>query len=298
MKFGVALYNWEPFSYNIKVYEEVAAEAERLGYDSLLITDHFMRPHAEGHLEPRRHTTHEAWSLLAYLAAKTSTIRLGTVVSPIPLRQPQLLAKTVATVDLLSGGRTILGVGPGWDQAEFEGYLGHYPSNRQRVEMTEEGVTLIRKLWREPEVNFEGKYYRAKNAVLEPKPIQRDGPPIWFGAIRDKMLEVTAKLGDGWIPGRAVGATLEHYRQSVPKLREFSAKYNRTKPLTYALMGYFIDPRTTVPLPAIGPIDKAAELIEQYREAGCEYVSAMFFPAERYIEMMRDFAENIVSSFT
>ncbi|PSN99825.1 hypothetical protein B9Q05_11225 [Candidatus Marsarchaeota G2 archaeon ECH_B_1] len=296
VKFGVLMFNWEPFSYNPKMYEQVATKAEALGYDSFFVTDHFMRPHAEGKIEPKRHSTLEAWSLLSYLASKTKLIRLGTCVTPIPLRSPQILAKTVATVDILSEGRVILGVGPGWDQQEFEAY-GTWYDHAVRVEMTKEGVELIKKLWTQDVVNYEGKYYKAKNAVLEPKPVQSGGPPIWFGAIRDRMLKLAAELGDGWIPGRAVGATLEHYAKSAPKLREYLNRLGKTK-FTFGVMGYFIEKGASTALPAIGYIDEAVKLIEEYKKNGCEYLVASFFPVEKYMELMTRFWKEIVPSFS
>src|SRR5437867_12972232 len=105
---------------------------------------------------------------LTYLAAKTEKIRLGTLVTPIPFRPPGMLAKTVSTLDLLSNGRTTLGVGAGWSQTEFEGYSEWNP-NKIRLDKTREGVELILKLWTQEKVVVNGKFYHANGAVLDLK---------------------------------------------------------------------------------------------------------------------------------
>ncbi len=295
MKFGVLAFNWEPFSYTPKLYSELALEAEKLGFDSFFVTDHFMRPHAED-VATRQHSTLEAWTLLAHLAAKTNTIRLGSCVTPMPLRRPQILAKMVATVDVISEGRVILGAGAGWDRREFEVYAGEYRGDRERVEMTRESIRLIKRLWTDEEVTFEGKYYKAENAVLEPKPVQKGGPPIWMGAIHPKMLRLTAEVADGWIPGRAVGASLEYYEKAAPTLKGYAKTAGRE--LTYAVMGYFVAEGAPTALPAIGPMSMASELVQKYRDFGCEYLVAVFFPIQNYIPMMKKFAEEVVPSFS
>ncbi len=297
MKFGICLFNWEPFSYTPKLYAELASEAEGLGYDALFVTDHFMRPHATGDLSGKQHSTIEAWTLLAHLASKTSIIKLGTCVSPVPLRRPQVLAKMAATVDVLSEGRVILGAGAGWDQAEFEAY-GEWHTDGERVRMTREGLQLIRKLWTEDCVNFEGEFYKAKNAVLEPKPVQKNGPPIWTGAIKDRMLQLTAELADGWIPGRAVGATLDYYREAAPRLNGYIKRLGGGRRISFGVMGYFLGPGASASLPAIGAMARASELIQTYKDYGCQYLAAVFFPLPKFKEMMKTFAKEIVPSFT
>lgn len=297
LKFGICTYNWEPFSYKPKIYEDLAIDAERLGFDSFFVTDHFLRPHAPRDIKVSQNATIEAWTLLSYLAAKTRTIKLGTAVTPMPLRKPEILAKMVASVDVLSEGRVILGVGAGWDQPEFEAY-GQWYSAGERVARTREGIELVKKMWTEGMVNYDGTYYKARNVVCEPKPVQMGGPPIWLGAIHDRMLKLTGNLADGWFPGRAVGATVEHYAQAVPKIKEEAKIAGRKDQITLGLMGYFVEPTASLALPAIGTTDKASELIQKYGELGCEYIAVMFFPVEKFQEMMRSFAKNIVPSFT
>jgi len=166
---------------------EVIKKADSLGIDGFVLPDHYMSPQCN--------ETLEAWVTLAYFAAITDHIRLGTLVTPIPLRSPQLLAKMTSTVDILSKGRSFLGVGAGWYKEEFEGY-SEWDEPTTRVEKVDEGVALIKKLWTEPVVDFQGKYYRAKGAVLLPKPMQKPHPPIWFGGKGIKMQKLAGKYAD------------------------------------------------------------------------------------------------------
>ena len=117
---------------------DVAVAAEEAGFYGFLSWDHYMLPDSS--------ETLDAWSILSYLAGQTSRIKLGTVVTPLPFRPPSQLAKIVSTVDLLSGGRTILGVGAGWHRPEFDGFSEWLPT-RERVAQTSEALELITTLW-------------------------------------------------------------------------------------------------------------------------------------------------------
>jgi len=165
--------------------------AEEAGLDSFLVWDHYMLPQTS--------RTLEALALLGYLAGRTERIRLGTCVTPLPLRPPGVLAKTVATLDVVSGGRIILGVGAGWHRPEFEAY-SEWLDDAARVDKTEEALRLLIDLWTKPNVSFSGRYYRVRDAALEPKPVQRPHPPLWFGTVRRRMLRLMVEFGSGWIP--------------------------------------------------------------------------------------------------
>jgi len=175
-----------------KLIEKLAIEAEKAEYDYFLVTDHFMLPNSNNHID--------VWSFLPYLAAKTESIRLGTAVTPLPFRPPAMFAKMVATTDYLSGGRVILGVGFGWYQPEFEAYAKWY-SNRERIAVSLETIDLMKRLWTEPGlVDYNGKYVHATAAGLEPKPIQKPFPPIWWGGHLPVSLRTAGKYADGWMP--------------------------------------------------------------------------------------------------
>ncbi len=137
--------------------------------------------------------TLDTWTVLSYLAAKTRRLMLGTLVTPVPFRPPGILAKMVATLDVITSGRAILGVGAGWSQTEFQGY-SEWTDGKTRVDKTEEGVQLILKLWHEDKVDFHGRYYKAQGAVLEPKPVQKPHPPLLFGGSSPRMLRLAGRV--------------------------------------------------------------------------------------------------------
>jgi probable F420-dependent oxidoreductase len=150
--------------------------------------------------------------LLTYAAALTERVRLGAAVLLTPLRSPVHLAKSLSTLDQLSGGRVIAGVGLGGD-------FGQYPafgiSPERRVARFKESITVMRRLWTEPRVTFDGEFWKLKDATMEPKPRQRPHPPIWFGARHPAALRRAVQLGDGF-----VGAGSASTAQFVDEVRQ------------------------------------------------------------------------------
>jgi len=187
MKMGVAVKGRA----NSKTIEKVAQKAEEEGYDYFLVTDHYMQPKFNGHPE--------VWTLLAYLAAKTSKIRLGTCVTPLPFRPPAMLAKTIATLDNLSNGRVILGAGFGWYEPEFDAF-STWLENKERVAYSREALKLMKRLWTENDPIDSNGLIKAKGLVVEPKPIQKPHPPIWLGGHLSQSLKTAGTLADGWMP--------------------------------------------------------------------------------------------------
>jgi alkanesulfonate monooxygenase SsuD/methylene tetrahydromethanopterin reductase-like flavin-dependent oxidoreductase (luciferase family) len=196
-----------------KLIVRLAIQAENEGYDYFLVTDHFMLPNSSNHID--------VWSFLPFLAAKTRTIRLGSAVTPIPLRPPAMFAKMIATTDYLSEGRIILGAGFGWYQPEFDAYSEWY-ENRERIAFSLEAIELMERLWTEPgEVDFRGKYVHAKAAGLEPKPVQKPFPPIWWGGHLPVSLRTAGRHADGWMP---IGP--RWFDDTYPKPTEYSRMRN------------------------------------------------------------------------
>jgi alkanesulfonate monooxygenase SsuD/methylene tetrahydromethanopterin reductase-like flavin-dependent oxidoreductase (luciferase family) len=189
MKYGLAASG----TLSPSILEKMAILAEETGYDSMLITDHFMGT--------RGGATNDAWSLIPYLAAKTKNLRLGTCVTPIPFRPPAILAKSIATCDNLSRGRIILGVGAGWFKPEFEGF-SKWLDDKDRVDFTSEALEFITELWTNEAgpLNHEGKFITSHGAAIEPKPIQKPYPSLWFGSFGRRMLQLAGRFGNGWIP--------------------------------------------------------------------------------------------------
>jgi probable F420-dependent oxidoreductase len=139
----------------------------------------------------------EAWSLLAAVAAVTKQARLGTLVTPPFFRNPAVLAKQIATLDAISGGRTIAGLGAGWYEAEFRGYGCEFPALRERLRALEESIEIMKRLWTQDEATFEGKSFRIEGAVCEPKPARR--PPILVGGGGERVLMgIAARHADIW----------------------------------------------------------------------------------------------------
>ncbi|MEV0144151.1 MULTISPECIES: LLM class flavin-dependent oxidoreductase [unclassified Nonomuraea] len=165
-----------------------ARTAEELGFDFVSASDH---PCGS---EP----TYEVWTLLTWVAAATSRVRVATRVLGVPYRSPAMVAKMAETLHRLSGGRLILGLGGGYSDEEFRAFGLGVPSPREKVDGMEEAIRIIRGLWSQPSFTFEGGRYRTLRADLEPKP---EGPiPIWLGTYGKRALEVTGRLADGWIP--------------------------------------------------------------------------------------------------
>jgi probable F420-dependent oxidoreductase len=181
---------------------DYAQAAEALGYDHLLVYDHVLGTtpeRFEGRFQPPyTHETpfHEPFVLFGYLAAITSRIELTTGILVLPQRQTALVAKQAAAVDVLSGGRLRLGVGIGWNFVEYEA-LGE--SFRNRGRRVEEQVAVLRKLWKEPLVDFEGRYHRIQQAGINPRPA-RGEIPVWMGGMADAAVTRIARIADGWFP--------------------------------------------------------------------------------------------------
>lgn len=166
----------------------VARRAEELGFDFVSASDHL---HGAA-------PTFEPWTMLGWMAASTSRISVATRVLGLPYRSPAVVAKMAETLDRLSGGRLILGLGGGYADEEFRAFGLEVPTPREKVEGLEEAIRIIRGLWSEPAFTFEGRRYRTEAADLEPKPEHRI--PIWLGTYGPRALAVTGRLADGWIP--------------------------------------------------------------------------------------------------
>jgi F420-dependent oxidoreductase-like protein len=168
-----------------------ALELERLGFDSVWLNDHLY-----GIPSPQL-PIFEAWTLLSAIGAITSKVELGTLVTPVGFRNPALLAKMIATLDNVSGGRVIPGLGSGWFQMEYEGYGFEFPPVKERLQQLDEAVTLMKQMWSEPQTTFHGKHFRTESVFCEPKPLRR--PPVLIGGGGEKvLLRLAAKHADIW----------------------------------------------------------------------------------------------------
>ena len=186
----------------------IAQRGEALGYDALFFGDHIIVPTKIGSRYPYSVTGQypggdtgyamEQVTLLSFLAGHTQVLRLVTSVLIVPHRNPLLAAKALATVDVLSKGRLVVGVGAGWLREEFEA-LG-IPPFEERGAVTDEYIRAFKELWTSDTPTFEGKYCSFSNIAFVPKPVQKPHPPTWVGGESPRALRRTAELGDGWYP--------------------------------------------------------------------------------------------------
>jgi alkanesulfonate monooxygenase SsuD/methylene tetrahydromethanopterin reductase-like flavin-dependent oxidoreductase (luciferase family) len=272
MEFGVVVGSF----YSANGVLSASKVAEENGLDYFFVTDHYMTPVSN--------STVDAWVILSAVAAITLRIRIGTCVTPIPFRPPAQLAKIVATVDQVSGGRAILGVGSGWHEPEFSGYSSWDEDGRIRARKTREALDLISKLWDKEKnaVDFKGKYYSASRAVLEPKPVQNPCVPLWFGTRGDYMLKIAARMAQGWLPG-VPGVSLDEYRRVISTLRQEEKRIGREDRVKVACNG------------AISELN--SNLLEQYAKEGCE-IALLVRSREKSVESeIGQFAKEVIPSF-
>ena len=167
---------------------EDALHAERLGFDFVTCWDHL---HGDT-------PSYETWTLLTWIAARTERIRIATNVLGLPYRHPTVTAKMAETLQRLSGGRFILGLGGGGSDVEFSSWGLDVRSPREKVDALEEAIGVVRGMWSEPKFTFDGRHYRTQVGQMEPKP---DKPiPIWLGVYGKRALTLVGRLADGWIP--------------------------------------------------------------------------------------------------
>lgn len=186
--------------------------AEALGFGSAWVVEQILG----------RTPSLEPVALLTWAAAVTSRIRLGTAVLLTALRSPLHLAKVLTTLDHLSGGRLVVGVGLG---ASARVYPAFGLSGARRVARFVEGLRVIKQLWTEPAVTFAGEFFRLENATMEPKPLQRPHPPLWFGGHHPHALRRAARLGDGFMGAGSVSTA--RFAEEVKQLREELAAAGR-----------------------------------------------------------------------
>lgn len=258
----------------------IVRRLEELGFDSVWTGDHvaFNVP------------LHESLTLLASYTPITRRIRIGTCVYLLALRAPAVAAKMTATLDVLSGGRFIFGVGVGGElPKEFE--VCGVP-HRERGARVTEAIDVVRTLWRDTPATFEGRFTRFKDVSIDPKPVQRPGPPIWIGGRSDAALARAGRQGDGWV---SYVVQPQRYRESVARIRAAAQAAGRSLDgfacahLTFITVGRDYESAKAdwvrllsrryaqdfAPLAdkygVIGTAEQCAEQIERFREAGCTY---------------------------
>ncbi len=223
MKLGVVLPIWQLTSGEA---ESLAVKADELGLDGVFVPDHILAKPAT----TAAYGAHwpDPFSLLAYLAGRTRRIHLGASVIVLPYRNALVTAKAAATVDQVSGGRFIFGIGVGWDEAEFKD-LG-LPF-RERGRMSDDYLRAIKAAWASDMPDYAGRYLTFGGATFSPRPAQQPHPPIWVGgapgALSDAPLRRCAELGDYWHP---LGLALDDLEKGLGMLRDMAARAGRRAP--------------------------------------------------------------------
>jgi probable F420-dependent oxidoreductase len=232
---------------------KICVEGEAMGFDFATFSDHVVipvsisekYPYSETGEFPQgpRRARHEQLTELAFIAAKTSRLKLVTSVMVVPHRPAVLTAKILSTIDVLSGGRLIVGIGAGWLKEEFEA-IGT-PPFAARGAVTDEYLQAFRTLWTDDDPRFAGEYVKFSNIIFEPKPVQKPGPAIWVGGESGPALRRTARLGDAWYPIGTNPAhpldSLARYRAGIARLRKVANDNGRDPKsigLTYRVAGY------------------------------------------------------------
>lgn len=189
----------------------IAGHLDNGTWESLWVYDHFHTTPV-----PSAEATHEAWTLMSAFAASTNRVRLGQMCTCMGYRNPAYLAKVAATVDIISGGRTEMGIGGGWYEHEWRAYGYGFPEIPQRLGMLREGVEIMHQAWQNGSATLDGKYYQVDGAIVQPQPLQAGGIPFWIAGGGEK---VTLKIAAKYASYTNFTGTLEEFDHKSEVLR-------------------------------------------------------------------------------
>lgn len=271
MKFGVSL----PNNYGVEDIQallQLAPLAEQLGYDSVWTSEHLF--HSEYVLQRLGNKPYyEPLTILSAVATMTQTIRLGTSVLVLPYHNPIRLAKTVATLDVISNGRVIVGVGVGVIEEEFTALGSAY---KERGAYSDETIAILKELWTREDPQFAGTYYTFHGMKFSPKPVQQPYPPIWIGGASRPAIRRAARVGDGWHPIRQSPDDLRH---SLTELRQLAADAGRdASGMPVSIRGeldFLSSPGQAAasdPYSFCGTADEIIETLQAYEQAGATHI--------------------------
>jgi F420-dependent oxidoreductase-like protein len=252
-------------------------EADNLGYDTAWVFDHFL-PIFSDPTGPCM----EAWTALAALAMATHNVRVGAMVTGNTYRHPAVLAKMATTVDIISGGRLILGIGAGWFELEHQQYGIPFHTIGGRLQRLDESLEMIKLLWTQDRSNFNGRHYKLENASFNPKPLQKPHPPILVGATGENIaLGIVAKHAQMW---NSFG-TPEVFRNKIARLTDHCERIGR-------------DPATiekSVLLTGVFPLNDARRQVDEYVAAGVTHLIFSVSAADR--DSVKRFAKEIMPAY-
>jgi probable F420-dependent oxidoreductase len=292
MKFGMII----PNNWGLEDPQDVvrvATRAEELGFDSVWVNHHvFNVGYVLDRLGSRPY--YDALAVLGYVAALTSRVRLGTSVLVLPYLNPMVLAKTLATLDVMSGGRVTVGVGVGALKAESDALGSGFTT---RGAYANESISVMKALWTQEDPTFDGRFHRFSKVKFSPKPLQKPHLPIWIGGWADAALRRVVALGDGWHPN---GRSLEELRSRVEQLRSMMSRAGRSMSEIALSVREEMDVLETVvtepPGPMIGSPDQILASIDGYVALGVSelVLSVSTADVDRIHRAMDAFASRVI----
>lgn len=286
-----------------RTFDRMAEKAEATDLDTLWSSDHLlMLPMvhskypgtADGELpEPWKRTYYQPFSVLNYLAGRTTKVRLGTSVLVLPMRNPMEAAAQVAELDQVSGGRANFGVGVGWYQEEYDA-LG-YPF-RKRGRRCNEGLEIATRLWSGEPTDFDGEFYQFKGARLGPRPVQRPHPPIYVGGHTPAALKRTARFADVWHPFKVLPEDVVNLRPELERLLAAEGRDAKDFPIAPKVSLIFQDgPASDGQPPTQGRPQDIIDTIRRFQDAGATEMCFDIVPetADNAVETMDRFANEV-----
>jgi probable F420-dependent oxidoreductase len=256
------------------VIRQTALKAEEGGFDSIWLYDHLLYRN-----EGKTTGIWECWTMMSALAEATKRVEIGSLVLCNNFRNPAILAKMAASLDEVSGGRVILGIGAGWNQPEYDAFGLPFD---HRVDRFEEALQIIVPLVKQGRVDFEGKYYQARDCEITPRGPRPDGPPILIGCHGPRMLRIAARYADQWNVGYF--GVPEGYREWLEKIHEACQEVGRDPETLVKTAMLFLrypdlgDPEEFLQPHLTGTSEEVAEALHGYEELGVEHVMFHLVP--------------------
>ncbi|MCI9889214.1 LLM class F420-dependent oxidoreductase [Micrococcales bacterium 31B] len=298
---------------------QVARVADDTQFDSVWVYDHFHTVPA-----PTEDATHEAWTLMAALAASTSRVRLGQMCTCMGYRNPAYLAKVAATVDLISGGRVNFGIGAGWYEHEWRAYGYGFPGTGDRISALREGLQIMRQMWQDGISTYSGKIFSTDGAICQPKPLQEGGIPLW---IAGGGVTRTLKYAAQWGAATNFTGTVEEFSAKLDVVRAHCETFDRDPATLTNSTSFNIvigeteaeaqqkfdahNERAAKALPTDfgrkvlqesdclrGTAEQIADALRPYQAAGSSYFITYFPEAATIQDGMRQFDEQVIPLLT
>jgi FMNH2-dependent dimethyl sulfone monooxygenase len=278
--------------------KRVALEAEKIGVDSLWIPDHMLNP-----IKGERAPSLEAWTLATAIAEATEKVIIAHTTLCEAFRYPAVLAKQAATLNEISNGRFWLSIGAGWFKREYEAYGLPFYEHDERVARAGEAIKIIKRLWQEDSVTFNGKYYSITNGVLEPKPEPK--PPVWYAGVSEASRNLVAELADGWLMR---GCNLEEAKKNIADMQQRLKRKGRVE-IEFAIPALTFIRDTddearkymrrltggrknvldrTLDTGLIGSPETVAEKIRQLESIGIDHVLLQLTPTLKELQYVKD----------